>query len=107
MNLQLRAIGKVRPLLNEENTKTLVNALVTSRLDYCNSILYGTHDYVIARLQRAQNYAARVIKKKPKCSHVTPLLKELHWLPVDQRIQFKVLVMAYKAKNALAPEYLN
>ena len=80
--------------------------LVTSRLDYCNSLLAGAASQHIRRLQRMQNTCARLIMCRRKYDHVTPLLRELHWLPVHQRIQFKLLVITYKALHGLAPTYI-
>ena len=79
----IRNISRIRPCLSIDSTKTLVHALVTSRLDHCNSFLYGLPDYLIQRLQYFfMNVAAKVITCKRQFDHVTPLLIELHWLPV-------------------------
>ena len=106
MNFQLRSINKIRSLLTRTITEKLVNALVTSRMDNCNSLLFGTHKYVIQRLQRVQNYAARTVTQQPKRAHATPILRELHWLPVAQRINFKIIMLTWKALNGQAPAYL-
>ena len=74
----IRNISRIRPCLSIDSTKTLVHALVTSRLDHCNSLLYGLPDYLIQRLQYVMNAAAKVITCKRKFDHVTPLLIELH-----------------------------
>ena len=84
----------------------MVNALVTSRLDYCNSLLYGTVDKKFARLQRLQNTAARLIMRVPKYSYITPVLKELHWLPVRERVCFKIMLLFHRAVNCRGPVYL-
>ena len=84
----------------------MINALVTSRMDYCNSLMYGMNKYLITKLQRCQNHAARIITLRRKFDHITPILCDLHWLPVEYRIQFKVLLTAYKALNGMAPVYL-
>ena len=83
--------SRIRQCLSIDSTKTQVHASVTSRLDHCNSLLYGLPDYLIQRLQYVMNAAAKVITCKRKFDHVTPLLIELHWLPVRQRIVFKIL----------------
>ena len=69
--------------------------MITSRLDYCSTTLTGVADEQIARIQKIQNNAARLILKKSKRDHVTPLLKELHWLPVKYRIQYKLAMLAF------------
>ena len=85
----------------------IVHALVTSRLDYCNSLLYDLPDVRIQRLQRIQNIACRIVSRSPKSDHITPLLKELHWLPVESRIIFKILLLTFKSLNNMAPQYLS
>ena len=107
MYFQLRKIGTIRSCLNENVTKTLVTSLVLSKLDYCNSLLIGLPDETINRLQTVQNNAARLIFRKKKFDHVTPLLHELHWLPVRMRIDYKVCVFCYKTINNMAPKYLS
>ena len=102
----LRQIAHIRPFLTKEATETLVNSSVTSRLDYANSLLYGTPSYLTQKLQNIQNNAARLILGKRKFDHVTPLLIQLHWLPIDRRIEFKVNLLTFKALKGLAPQYL-
>lgn len=75
-------IWRIRKYLSPNSTETLIHAFITSRLDYCNSLLYGTPQVQIDKLQRVQNAAARLIFKQPKFSHITPLLCQLHWLPI-------------------------
>ncbi|KAI4877778.1 hypothetical protein NFI96_033001 [Prochilodus magdalenae] len=87
-------------------TQLLVQSLVISRLEYCNSLLAGLPLWATRTLQLLQNAAARLIFNLPKFTHVTPLLRSLHWLPVVARIRFKTLMLAYKAKNGPAPPYL-
>ena len=105
-HFHLRNIASIRPLLTDSAVAQLVHALITSRLDYCNSLLYGLPDTLLQKLQRVQNIACRIVCRAPKQSHVRPLMKELHWLPIEQRIIFKILLLTFKALNALAPEYL-
>ena len=84
----------------------LIHALITSRLDFCNSILYNLPNKQIERLQRIQNHAARMLKRIPRRNHITPVLRELHWLRIHDIIIFKNLVLTHKAVNNNAPEYL-
>ena len=102
----IRNISRIRPCLSIDSTKTLVHALVTFRLDYCNSLLYGLPDYLIQRLQYVMNAAAKVITCNQKFDHVTPLLIELHWLPVCHRIVFKILLYTFKALHGATPTYV-
>ena len=101
----LRNIVKIREYLTVESTKGLIQAFVTCRLDNCNSLLIGSPKYLIAKLQRIQNCAARLVAKQPRAVHISTVLKSLHWLPVEHRITFKVLLLTYKAINNLAPSY--
>ena len=103
-NYHLRTIGRSRKFLTKKATECLVHAFISSKLDYCNSLLYGVSNDQLKRLQYIQNTAARIITLTKKRSHITPVLKELHWLP---RITFKLLVFAFKAYHQCGPAYLN
>ena len=92
-------IRHIRKFLSRQHTEILIHAFISSRLDYCNSLLYGLPDSSIHKLKRIQN--------APKLFHITPLLMELHWLPVRQRIAFKLLLITYKSLNQMAPIYLS
>ena len=98
--------GRIRKYLFRRSTEMLIHAFVSSRVDYCNSLLYGLPAYQLNKLQRVQNAAARLIFLESKYCHVRPLLYNLHWLPVKFRIDFKILLLTYKAINGLAPFYL-
>ena len=87
----MRNISRMRKYLSVENTKILVHAFVTCRLDNGHALLYGLPKYLIAKLQAVLNCAARLILCKQKYGHATPLLIQLHWLPVSQLIIFKIL----------------
>ena len=102
----LRHISRIRRYIPEESCKLVVQSLVTSRLDYSNGLLYGIPKSAVSILQSVQNSAARIVTKTAPREHITPVLRELHWLPVDRRIEYKILLYAYKALNGLTPEYL-
>ncbi len=95
----LHNIRKIRPFLTEHAAQLLVQALVISRLDYCNALLAGLPSNTIKPLQMIQYAAARLVFNDPKRAHVTPLFISLHWLPVAARIKFKTLMLAYTLKN--------
>ena len=102
----LHKIGKIRQFLTKEATKQLVHALVISRIDFCNSLLYSLPDVHTNKLQRIQNSAARLITRTKRREHITPILKQLHWLPVKSRINYKILLLTYQCLNGTAPSYL-
>ena len=106
-HFHLRNISKIRKFLSKESTEILIHAFVSSKLDHCNSLLYGLPAYQLAKLQVLQNTAARVVSLTKKYDHITPVLESLHWLPVKFRIVFKVLLLVYKALNGMAPPYLS
>ncbi len=103
----LYTIKKISPFLSEHATQLLVQALVLSRLDYCNALLAGISASSIKPLQLIQNAAARLIFNEPKRTHVTPLFINLHWLPIAARIKLKGLMFAYRTTSSSAPLYLN
>jgi Reverse transcriptase (RNA-dependent DNA polymerase) len=103
---QLRQLRVVRDSLSTTAAKTLVNAFVSSRLDYCNSLLAGITSGLLSRLQSVQNAAARLITRTRKFDHITPVLRDLHWLPIRRRIDFKVATIVYKCLHGYAPPYL-
>ncbi len=93
-------------MLSVSDAEKLVHAFMTSRLDYCNALLGGCPASSINKLQIIQNAAARVLTRSRKYDHITPILQSLHWLPIKFRISYKILLLAYKALNYLAPAYL-
>lgn len=103
---QIRQIGHIRPYLTRDATKTLINSLVTSRLDYCNALLYGVPKSTISKLQNVQNTAARLITKTSRFEHITPILKDLHWLKIHDRIKYKILIQTFKALHGQSPAYM-
>ena len=88
-------------------TKTIATSLVSSKLDYCNSILYNIPNREINKLQSVQNCLARVVTRSPRFCNVTPLLKSLHWLPVQYRIKCKICTLTYKVIHTFQPVYLH
>ena len=97
---ELRRLASIRRFLTSTATATLVSAFALSRIDYCNSLLFGsTHD-VASHLQRIQNYAARVILRLPKSSSITTHLRSLHWLPVKVRSTYKIACLCYHCSTA-------
>ncbi len=103
----LHNIRKIRSFLTEHAAQLLVQALVISRLDYCNALLAGLPSNTIKPLQMIQNAAARLVFNEPERAHVTPLFVSLHWLPVAARIQFKTLMLAYRTTTGSAPTYFH
>lgn len=102
----IKNIGKIRNYLTQADCERLIHAFVTSKLDSCNSILYGLPDTELNKLQRIQNTAARLVTKSKKSEHITPVLGGLHWLPIKARISFKLLLLTFKALHGQAPTYI-
>ena len=99
-------IRRIKKYLSRDSAETLVHAFISSSLDYGNSLRFGLPQYQIQKLQPVQNASARLIFSMPRYCHITPLLLDLHWLPVNQRIAFKILLLVYKVLHQLAPSYL-
>ncbi len=105
-HFHLRNIGSIRKYLTQHACETLVHSLISSRLDYCNALLANLPLSSLQPLQRVLNTAARIVSLRRKCDHITPVLKDLHWLPVKQRIDFKILLFTFKCVHGTAPPYL-
>ena len=103
---QLRNIQNIRGKLDFDTAKIVVQALILSKPDYCNSLLVGTPKCHLSRLQHLQNMACRVVCNLRKFDHVSPSMHSLHWLKVWECITFKIAYMVYCCKNGLAPDYL-
>ena len=102
---ELRRLASIRRFLTSTATATLVSTFALSRIDYCNSLLFGsTHD-VTSHMQRIQNYAARVILRLPKSSSITTNLKSLHWLPVKVS-SYKIASLCYHCHSSTVPSYV-
>ena len=105
--IQIRHISSIRHLLTTQATQILVCSLVLSRLDYCNSLLSGCPQYLLDKLQKVQNAAARLVCKAKKSSHIHPILETLHWLPVTHRIQYKISTICFNSIYRTALHYLS
>ena len=103
----LYKIRQIRKFLSVDTTKTLIHAFVTSHVDYCNALLAGIPQYQAQRIQKILNAAARLIYRCPRISHITPILIALHWLPIKYRVEFKIVLLVYKALNNMAPIYIS
>ena len=107
-HFHLRNIGRIRHLLSYDACAQLIHALISIRLDYCNSLLYNLPKGSIERLQKIQNQAARILTKTPRCDHISEVLVSLHWLKIEQRIIYKILILTFKAfVDHTAPLYLS
>ena len=100
-------ISKIKRYLGQSATEQIIHALVTSRMDYCNSVLVGQSTSALAPLQRVQNAAARLLTNGRKFDHITPALMQLHWLPVKHRVIYKVCLLIFKCLHESAPSYLS
>ena len=98
-------IRRIRKYLSQESARTLVHAFIIGRIDYCNGLLFGLPSFNLLKLQRLQNAAARLISNVPRYSHITPVLRSLHWLPVKFHIDFKILLLTFKVIYGHAPGY--
>ncbi len=103
---QLKNLGAIKHFLNMEAANTAAHAFVSPRLIAGNSILYGIAQGQLQCIQRTQNIAARIITNTRQYEHIIPALRQLHWLPSQEQIEFKVLCLTYKAFHNMAPLYL-
>jgi len=102
----MKALRHIRHCLDNHTASLIAHALISSRLDYANSVLLGAPHYVTNKLQRIQNALARIVLQSDGLAHSEPLLQQLHWLPVHSRIRFKLATITYKALNTNSPQYL-
>ena len=103
---QLMNIRKILSKLDHDTTKNIIQALVMSKLDYCNSLLLGLADYQLNKIQQIQNMACRIVCNLHKFHHVTSSMQDLHWLKIPYLIQFKIACTMFKCINGQAPKYL-
>ena len=106
LQVQNLPLQQILPILNRL-LHFLIHALVHSRIDYCNSALAGVAKVYLQKLQSVQNMAARMLPGVRRSEHVTPVLEDLHWLPVSQRVVFKTALMVRKCVHGVAPAYLS
>ncbi len=106
-NIHIRTIGQLRRFLTKTATISLTHAFVTSRLDANNALLYGVQTRLLRRMQKVLNTAARIVTNTSRKEHITPVLKSLHWLDIKSRVQYKILLITYKALSACAPQYIS
>ena len=99
-------IRRIRKYLSHQTAISLIHAFITTKLDNCNSLLYGLLTIHINKLRRIQNAAARLVTNTPCICHITPILKDLHWLPIKYTIEFKIVLLIFKCLYGLAPQYL-
>lgn len=103
---KLHNMFKIRKCITDEAAKTMVHSMITSKLDYCNSIFYGLPDCSLKSLSSVQKTAARLITGTKRYEHITPVMQNLHWLPIRRRIEYKILVLTFKCLLGTAPGYL-
>jgi hypothetical protein len=104
----IRHLRQIRSSIDQNSAIILANALVSSRLDYCNSLFYGLPSNTLYRLQKIQNSVARVVVPSVKrYQHITPTLRTLHWLPVEKRITYKIATLTFKTQQTQLPSYLS
>ena len=103
----IRNISKIRKYISKSTTEILIHSFVGSKLDFCNSLLFGAQKRDIVRLQSVQNAAARIIAGLKKRDHITETLRDLHWLPIEERIVFKINLITFKTLNGSGPRYLD
>ena len=103
---QLRQLRPVARCSSEDAAKTMIQAFVISRLDYCNALCYGITDELTRCLQSVQNAAARLVTDTKRCDHISPVLRQLHCLPVRQRVLIKIATLVHRSLSGNALGYL-
>ena len=107
INYNLYSIGKIQKYLDTPTAEKIINVSVTSRVDYYSSLLHGAKGYNTSQLRLYQNNAARMLSLRCKFYHITPVQKDLNWQLVEQRIEYKMLLLTYKALYGKAPAYIS
>ena len=106
-NYHIRSLKHIRPMLTDSVALSVAGSIVNSRLDYCNALLYGTSERNISKLQRVQNAVARAVDCRPRRAHMRPVLAKFHWLPIRERLHYKMALLAYQGRVGLLPRYLS
>ena len=104
--VHLRRLRQLRFVLTTSSMQRLVSALIISWIDYCNSVLYGLPAITPAALQRVLHAAVRLVANLDYRDHVTPAMKELHWLPIANRIKYKLCFIMHAKVNNRSPAYI-
>ena len=103
----LRNLSRIRRYLSNDAAKMLLHSFVSAKLDYGNALLLGVQKKHLKKLQRVLHSAARIVEQVGRQESITPVLQDLHWLPVEQRIEYKAILLYFKAIHAQAPAYLS
>ena len=103
---QLRNVARIRKYLSPKTIEFLVHAFLSSKLDFCNSLLYGISKHLLRKLRSVENAAALFVTSSSTFDHVTPILKDLHWFPTAERIKFQILLLIFKGLHNLSPSYI-
>ena len=106
-HFHLRNIGRIRKSITDDACEKLMHAFVTTRLDCGSANLYDLPDNQLNHVQRMFSIVARILTLTAKSDHITPVLRQLHWLPISQRIAYKILLLTFKALHGLAPQYIS
>ena len=102
----IKSVQAVQSRLDHDTAKIIIQALVLSKLDYCNSLLDGSAKYQLEKLQRVQNMACRVVNNMRKYDHISASLMGLHWLKVKECIEYKIACLVFRCRENTAPNYL-
>jgi hypothetical protein len=105
--LLIRDLRRIRSTLNSATNKTIALSLIHFEVDYCNSLYLNLPCSQLDRLQLILNSAARAVSETPRFTHISPVLRSLHWLKIDQRIHYKILSITHKTLQSRKPSYLH
>ena len=106
-NFHIKSLRSLRPSLDFKTAETIGRSIVMSKMDYCNSLLAYTSKRNVYRLQMVQNNLARLVFRSDYRQSASPILTSLHWLPIEQRIKYKINTMVFKSRINLLPDYLS